>query len=305
MAQVITFEDFTPIARYDETPWTLARIEEAASDSGPWTQIDELTLDPVDDDPENPQSRNLTTELASSTADLWYRIIFVDGTGDISAPTDPIQNTGHQARDLCTLTDVYRYAPGFDPSDSDNARIVAQLRSLITAQSQLILDESGREIVARGAQPATRKFDISRHEAYTRRVEVGDLQTTSGLAVRLLGRDLDEVSTYASDEYLPLYPGFLWQPTETWEPIIALRFPWSLGGAALQAGHTLEVTGTFGFPAIPQFIRDACAGRVVLRYNDVTADGDAFSEAIDTLDAGVLFRSSQDAIDRLHRVVMA
>jgi hypothetical protein len=93
MAQVITFERFRPIARYDDIPWTEARIEEGATSDGPWVALETITLEPVDPDPTDPVYRNLTTELADDAFDLWYRIVFIDGTGDISIPTDPIQNS--------------------------------------------------------------------------------------------------------------------------------------------------------------------------------------------------------------------
>ena len=95
MAQVITFEDYVPPARYDAVAWTAARIEEAATSAGPWSQIDELTLTPVDSDPVHPASRDLTTSLADDAMNLWYRIIFVDAGSATSRPTDPVQNQAH------------------------------------------------------------------------------------------------------------------------------------------------------------------------------------------------------------------
>lgn len=92
MAQVITFEGFTPIARYDTVPWTDARIEEGTTQTGTFVELETVALSPVDSDPSNPAARNITTELASDTPNLWYRIVFVDGTGDESLPTEPIQN---------------------------------------------------------------------------------------------------------------------------------------------------------------------------------------------------------------------
>lgn len=97
MAQVITFERYRPVARYDATPWAEVRIEESdttdLSDTTVWTELETIALSPVDADPENPAYRDFTTELASDDPDLWYRIIFVDGSGDESLPTDPVQNT--------------------------------------------------------------------------------------------------------------------------------------------------------------------------------------------------------------------
>lgn len=93
MTQVITFEDYTPIARYDSTPWTEARIEEATAVDGTWAEIETITLDPVDSDPSSPLQRNLTTTMASDTIGLWYRIVFVDGSANESAATTAVQNS--------------------------------------------------------------------------------------------------------------------------------------------------------------------------------------------------------------------
>jgi predicted carbohydrate-binding protein with CBM5 and CBM33 domain len=92
MTQVVTFERFVPVARYDSLPWTQVRIEEAATEDGAYAEIETIALSPVDDDPTDPQARSFTTEDAND-GELWYRIIFVDANGDESAPTDPIQNT--------------------------------------------------------------------------------------------------------------------------------------------------------------------------------------------------------------------
>lgn len=97
MTQVVSFEDYTPSARFDAIPWTDVRIEESDSatfaDILTWTQIDTLALSPLDVDPSDPQSRDFTTSLASDTPDLWYRVIFADGSGNISAPSIPAQNS--------------------------------------------------------------------------------------------------------------------------------------------------------------------------------------------------------------------
>jgi hypothetical protein len=95
MAQVITFENYTPTPRYDAIAWTSVRIYEAATADAvdaDWTLIDTIALSPVDADPTDPATRDITTELASSTDELWYRLVFVDATGDTLAPTTPVQN---------------------------------------------------------------------------------------------------------------------------------------------------------------------------------------------------------------------
>src|SRR4029077_15086797 len=93
MAQVITFEDYRPIARYDSEAWTEAQIEEAVAVAGPWTVIDTIVLSPLDADPSDPALRNLTTDQADDAPDLWYRITFLDTGGNTSLPTTPVQNS--------------------------------------------------------------------------------------------------------------------------------------------------------------------------------------------------------------------
>lgn len=93
MAEVITFVNFRPPARYDNLPWTGLAIEESADGSTGWTQIDVQTLSPLDVDPAHPQLRNFTTEHGTALG-YWYRVLFRDATLDVSQPTTPIQNTG-------------------------------------------------------------------------------------------------------------------------------------------------------------------------------------------------------------------
>lgn len=134
MAQVISFERFRPIARYDEIPWTLARIEEGATSDGPWTVIETITLDPVDADPSDPAYRNLTTELADDAFDLWYRITFIDGSGDESIPTTPIQNVETGTSVYATVDELARILKIRQPSDAQEA---AMARVLATAAGEI------------------------------------------------------------------------------------------------------------------------------------------------------------------------
>lgn len=105
MSQVITFTSYRPTPRYDGRPWTEAHVEEAPTALGPWTEIDAIELDPVDADPTAPATRNFTTEAASDTAGLWYRVIFYDALGDSSQPTDPVQN-GNPTSSYVTVDEV-------------------------------------------------------------------------------------------------------------------------------------------------------------------------------------------------------
>src|SRR3972149_4727392 len=92
MSQVITFRDYVPARRFDGNPWTDVRLEEGVAAIGPWAAIETIAISPLDTDPEFPASRSFTTENASDTLALWYRLVFVDGTGDEEQPTLAVQN---------------------------------------------------------------------------------------------------------------------------------------------------------------------------------------------------------------------
>jgi hypothetical protein len=304
MSQVISFQGYTPPARFDSNPWTEARVEEGLTETGSWSLIDTLVLDPVDADPTQPQIRNLTTENASDTTGLWYRIIFADALGGTSLPTEPIQNLlpSPTSRDLCTLADVLRYIPGYDSNDPTDATFAA----LITSESEAIHDETGREIIAFGDQPASRAFTVTHDHALLRKVAIGDLASAgdTDIAVELLASDDTVVETIAREKYRPLYETKR-QPLNPWEPVTDLLFPIGLGNRRFTAGQTLLVTGNWGFPAVPSFIVEACAKRVILRYaSDVAAAGTQAAAAIADINLAGLFASARDDVYRLKHGVM-
>lgn len=115
---IVSFEDYTPPARFDSQPWTEIRIEESAtstlSTTTVWTQIDLLMIatdvDPagLDPDPSAPETRSFTTSLASSTPDLWYRVTFIDGAANESLPSTPVQNLENAVAAYATVTELFR-----------------------------------------------------------------------------------------------------------------------------------------------------------------------------------------------------
>ncbi len=123
MSQVVSFIDYTPAARFDEIPWTLARIEEGAADDGPWTEIDDITLDPVDPDPAVPESRNFTTANASDTPALWYRVTFIDGDGGVGQPSASVQNLGTSTAPYATRDELARILKIREPSEAQEAAL--------------------------------------------------------------------------------------------------------------------------------------------------------------------------------------
>lgn len=135
MAQVITFEDFTPPPRFDGHAWTNVKIEETDDpDTGVWATIDTLTLSPADSDPASPATRSFTTELATDLPDLWYRITFIDGTGDESQPSVPIQNTASAVAPYATVAELARILKIRTPTAQQTA---AMERVLIAAAGEI------------------------------------------------------------------------------------------------------------------------------------------------------------------------
>lgn len=134
MAQVITFEDYTPPARFDSLPWTQVRIEEAATATGTWATIDTINLSPLDTDPSDPAVRSFTTENASDTPDLWYRVVFLDAASDESQPSTPIQNSASTVAPYATVSELARILKIRDPSAAQTA---AMERVLLTAAGEI------------------------------------------------------------------------------------------------------------------------------------------------------------------------
>lgn len=112
MTQIVSFESYTPPARFDAVAWSDVRIQQsdttALSTATVWTQIDSIALSPVDSDPAHPASRSFTTHLASDTADLWYRVVFVDTNGNTTLPSAAIQNQGLSVAAYASVDELFR-----------------------------------------------------------------------------------------------------------------------------------------------------------------------------------------------------
>jgi hypothetical protein len=134
---VLTFRDYTPAPRYDGNPWTEVDIEESdtttLSDDTVWTVIETIALSPTDADPTNPDSRSFTTEDATDTIDLWYRLVFRDGTGDEQQTTQPVQNTS-LATSYGTITELARILKIRTPTEDQRG---AMARVLIAAAEEI------------------------------------------------------------------------------------------------------------------------------------------------------------------------
>lgn len=148
MPHVVTLTGFRPSPRYDATPWTHAVIDESPSAAGPWTQIDDQALVPVDPDPTQPALRNFTT-VAAQLEEGWYRITFVDAAANTQL-TDPVYGPGDVSLPV-TIDDIRgrsallkaRY-----PAEPYVPDVEDALRSLVTDAVALVESLTCRKIDA-------------------------------------------------------------------------------------------------------------------------------------------------------------
>ncbi len=141
MTIVVTFEDFVPAARFDDVPWTDARIEESDAKDGTFTPIDTVTFLIPDPDPANPGARSFTTSQGTAIG-YWYQIVFIDGSLNESLPTAPLQNTAGTVSPhmYATVTELARILK----IRSATAEQTVALRRCLEAAANEIDSELGR-----------------------------------------------------------------------------------------------------------------------------------------------------------------
>lgn len=252
MAQVITFEGFQPIPRYDGTAFTQARIEEASAATGPWTGIETISLSPVDSDPSSPATRNLTTDSASDTTGLWYRVVFIDGTGDESAPTDPISNPSSTT--YATRTELKSWL-GITGTSQDG-----ELDDALESASRVIDIYKGTRFY-----PVTETRYYSPH-TWDESITVDDLNTAGTVSVDTSG-DYTYGTTWTANTHFILEPV---NAPLTGSPYDTLRLLPQSGVAFTGYLKGLRITGSFGWAAAPAQVKQACkmlAGRYYNRRN--------------------------------------
>lgn len=158
------------------------------------------------------------------------------------------------ARAICGVEDVRSRIPGLtDRNTTIEPKIVRE----INAESNRIHERARREFKLRGADPQTRRFDVGPYDASQRTVAVGDLASSAGLVVVLEDIDGTEIATVVPPAYVLLPRD---GDREASEPYGEIWFPRStLNPAPIAQGYVLKLTGTFGFPSIPDALRDECA----------------------------------------------
>ncbi len=246
MSQVVSFADYIPAPRYDGNPWMEARVNEGTASSGSWTLIDTLALDPVDTDPTEPQSRNLTTENGGDAAGLWYTITFADADGNTSQPSTPVQNVPASTTQFAT-SDEFAARLGLELTADEKTRA----DRLLATASSLIQDEAKQdiELVA---------DDVLEMRGTTdERIRLPERPVVSVASVKLAGVPLVEGGTWFLDG----------------NEIVRIGLTTLLLGGVIPGGYargfgfewqTLEIVYTHGYETIPQSLK-AIAMEAVIR----------------------------------------
>src|SRR5215469_16969364 len=91
MGIVVSFRNYDLMPRFDGKPWTQILIYEAASATGPWTDlIDTITITPTASDPSNPEPISFTTEKGTIQGG-WYMCQIQDADDD-SYGAEPLKD---------------------------------------------------------------------------------------------------------------------------------------------------------------------------------------------------------------------
>jgi len=167
-------------------------------------------------------------------------------------------------RDLCSRADVKTYIGGEVDATTEYDPLIDRL---VSSSSDYIHRRVNREFKAFGTNPQMRAFDVDGFTVRERELAVGDLATMSAIAVAIKDSEGTLVENADTSKLVALP-----RIREEWQPIDSLRFP----AGKLAVGYVVEVTGTFGFPLVPEDVRQYAIAytadqfaRDVSRYSDI------------------------------------
>jgi len=252
VGQVVSFEGYTPTARYDGIPFARVQVQESVASAGPFTVIDEVPLTPLDSDPSNPSARNVTTANASAASGLWYKLVFLDANDDQSESL-PIRHEPDSVlapTALCTDEDVRLYLAikPTDLSDDDRGVIIR----LVNAASETFADESQRLwVVPDDENPADRFYDVAQTDIDRGWVRIEDARDVVGIGYADGGSAPITPTDYADFYTLAAAYGD--------EPVLTKVF--LTDAAPFGVGARLLITADWGWAAsyqgVPEKVRQA------------------------------------------------
>ena len=137
---VVSFNNYEVAPRFDSEKWTQARINESATNTGPWTVIDTVGIDPGPD-PSHPQDVSFTTDNATLD-EGWYLVEFLDAQGNV-LETDPVFNApASQYEILATLDDINAHLDGtVVEADAQNTSLIqVSVNRIVKAYLSSVID---------------------------------------------------------------------------------------------------------------------------------------------------------------------
>jgi hypothetical protein len=202
---------------------------------------------------------------------------------------------------LCDVEYVLSWLPGQNSIYSDQEGV---LEELIAAESEAILLRANREFVI-GDSPATRIYpttppgvdqfydepEVPGYRAgYCYTVEIDDL-SAAPTEVKTVDSTGADVATLVLDTDFVMLPR---NRKFGYEPYTAIEFR-----ATAQLSNELHVTGVWGFPEIPESIRQATRARVAAKFlPSVGRTGSAFGgELEDSFDLTKALAAAFQAVD--------
>lgn len=238
---IVNLVDYTPEARYDDLPWTHARVEEAADANGPWTPIDTFTLSPVDADPSDPAARSFTATHATLQTG-WYRIVWIDAAL-LESATPPIQNV----LPFANASDL-EHRLGIDFTADEEARA----NVLLTLATRLIQQETKQTIAL------VENDTLEVRSIYDERFRLPERPVVSIASVTLTPQQGEPTTIDTNTYYLD------------GDELVRASFPahyqqfftnWQRGW--LGPLYTLSIVYTHGFAAVPDLVKAICMEIVV------------------------------------------
>lgn len=224
----------------------------------------------------------LNPGVSATSSGYWF--FRFEGTGAATAaeefeyvadPSEFTSNGGLSTRALVTLAETKAWLKQLSIDTSDDMDLVRT----INAVSERLHQEAEREFKVVGSNPQTRLFDIDATPSSTasyidgdfrgfigplsRSLPIGDL--ASATTVTIVDRDWSTVLSTPAASLYALKP----LVRQAWEPATEIEFNQS--AYPLSTGMRVSILGSWGFPSVPEDIRQACLDSVAwIHDRDVT-----------------------------------
>jgi hypothetical protein len=145
---IVNLMGYEPPAREDGQGWVKAIIDRGSTSSGPWTQVTEVTLNPLDSDPSNPRVRNFTLDDPDGTTDSWYTVRFVDAAARETQPSTPITGA-YRVLYLPALHEVGSLSRTRTKVDSGELGTFTTLTRPTSADVRDLIRQAGNDVAAK------------------------------------------------------------------------------------------------------------------------------------------------------------